>query len=71
MKFDHGEWFDSMVHGAITGLLGGVVAGLIVPDPAWGVLLSVGGVTGFVSAAAMPPLKWLLHRIPGREEKKS
>jgi hypothetical protein len=65
MNFDQREWVTDIATGAITGMWGGLVAALFVPDPPYLDLMAGGGITGLVTGMSVLPIKWLLNRRPG------
>lgn len=65
MNFDEREWVNDLVTGAITGVVGGLVAALFLPDPPYLDLMAGGGITGLVTGMVVSPTKWVLNRRPG------
>lgn len=71
MKFDHSEWVNDIVTMTLTGIAGGAVGGIFVPDPAILDLMLAGGAIGLVSGLLTLPIKWILNRRPGAKEEDS
>jgi hypothetical protein len=65
MSFDQREWVNDMATGAITGLVGGALTALYVPDPSFANSIGLGGTIGFVYGMLELPIKWILNRRPG------
>jgi xanthine/uracil/vitamin C permease (AzgA family) len=65
MSFDQREWVNDIVTGAITGLVGGALSVMYVPDPSLVNSIGLGGMIGFVTGMLVLPLKWLLNCRPG------
>jgi hypothetical protein len=65
MSFDQREWVNDMATGAITGLVGGALSALYVPDPSFVNSIGLGGTIGFVYGMLELPIKWILNRRPG------
>ncbi len=65
MRFDQREWVTDMATSTITGLVGGALSTLYVPNPAVLNAISLGGTIGFVYGVLELPVKWLLNRRPG------
>jgi hypothetical protein len=64
MSFDQREWVNDIATSTITGLVGGALTVLYVPDPSFIHSVSLGGTIGFVYGLLELPLKWLLNRRP-------
>ena len=64
MKFDQREWVNDIAVGTLTGMIGGVVMAMLVPEPPLADAVVAGGLVGLSTGLFGRLIKVILDRRP-------